>query len=198
MKKKCIAARIVTILIVMLIIGGCKKTKNQTDLDTSGKYYISFKANGKQIKYTIPVDVDSLPVIYNFVGYSVNIWELGAVNIPQYDMMALTIITEDSLPQAGKTYKESNITSGIWHEVMFTYSFPGEKTYWSISTGVTPADELYPGIPKDCTITLTEVGSATLKGTFSGTVYAIDDNGETDLTNKIKITDGIFYLPASF
>jgi|GEM_PF-3263429 len=198
MKKKCIAFSIGGIFIVALIIGGCKKTTNSTDLDTTGKYYISFKANGEQVKYTNPVIVDSLPIGYDFGGYHVRIWEMGAANL-QIHSMSLGILTEDSLPQSGRTYKESDIISGIWYGVIFAFNDSrGKYEYQSSGTYDSPVAEFYPDIPKDCTITLTDVGSNTLKGTFSGTVYTFNDNGEPVFTDKISITDGEFYLPASF
>ena len=199
MKKMFRPVWVVSIFIILLVIGGCKKTKNQTDL--SGNYYISFQENGNQIKYTVPFDIDSLPVNYNFLGYHYNIWSMGGANVQQQSLMELSIITKDTLPQAGKMYKESdnNIPSGVLSEVLFEYAPSWNVAYYQpISFYVVPGIDTYPDIPRDCIITITDVGSSTLKGTFSGTVYNSDDNADPILTDKISITDGTFYLPASF
>jgi hypothetical protein len=199
MKKQLFRIYLAVIVIAAMATGGCKKnTENLVNNNNSG-YYIRFKANGLQQNYTIPVTTSQFHDSLTFNGNKVHIFATGGANI---NLHSITLgIYDNTLLTSATTYKESDLIFSYQPKVMFIYNNnPGSFGYYSISN-YAPIPALFPeyaGIERDCKITMTNVTSTNIKGAFSGTVYREKNNGDADVADKIKITDGEFFLPAKF
>lgn len=197
MKKQLFGICITVMAFSSIFITGCKKN---TDIITNNsQYYVRFKANGVEKNYTIPVTTSQFHDSLIFSGNKVHIFATGGANSNGH-IITLGIYSEGLLT-ANTVYKESDLLFGFQPKVMFIYnSNPGAYAYLSMGSyaPIPSAFPQYSGIQRDCKITMTNVTSTNIKGTFSGTVYHEKNNGDPDLIDKVSITDGEFFLPAKF
>lgn len=175
----------------LFLLPQCKKSSSTGGSGNSGGYYLKFKINGTPVEYTS----DAYASINKVNGDGLYGAELIAYqNINAGAKDAVTIILFSSSPiVANASYNDptkATETNGsqVPESVIFWYDSTGTSylTAGAISdaNGNTPLT----GVVANSQLTITELTSADLKGTFAGTVY------RPDFATSESITDGEFYL----
>jgi hypothetical protein len=195
MKKQQINISLFLLASVMLMTtAGCKK--NTSDLQNDNEYYARFKTDGVQQNYTIGVSPN--PATLAIGSNQVTIYSTGATTV---SMQNITIYFFTLIPLTSNfTHTETDLLLGTQPEIIFRYSKNlASNNYYPITNydhaGTNP---LYAGLVRNFRVTVTAVTATTIKGTFSGTVYHENANGDADLSDKIQITNGEFFLPIKF
>ena len=160
-----------TVGVAALIATACKSSTDAGDSQqtSSGTYYVRFKANGAQIDYSSDTWVNAAIAKtgpeYFFVGASTPAGSVGegSMSVSVFDPSPITTTTySGGLTPVG--------TTGAYTLPQLSY-VTGSSTYTSSN---------------DARITLTEITSTTVKGTFQGTV-------STTGKPSISITNGEFF-----
>lgn len=179
----------ITCILAALLLGSC--TKKEDGLNNPGKYYIKFKANGVEKKLDmIPSSINSFysSALYESFGY--HIYEFGMASAQFKELIHIGIFTPSAL--AKKTYTDN--ADGLLPEAILAYSqapLDGSAYFSSMAY-----DDSGFQLKKDCKITITEMNDTEIQGTFSGTVYFENDDGDPDMNKAVTITDGSFYVQA--
>lgn len=181
---------------LILIVAGCKKKPVIVE-NNNGQYFVKFKANGAQQNFTIPSSTAQFHDSITVAGKKVHIYAVGAAGMNFHSIQFG--IYSDKVLTGTTNYRESDLLYGYQPQMIMIY-VNNPTSFGNLSIG--SYDPLppysFPSIPRDCSISLTEVTATSIKGTFSGTVYLEKPNGEPDLNNKTSITNGEFFLPALF
>jgi hypothetical protein len=155
--------QILVFALLVVLFGSCKND----DSDTGSEYYVRFNANGQKVEYTIHNSLVAAfgqsGIQYNavFTGYDAT----SNISLQVYDNKAIVPATFTGYSLSGSTF----VGALIGYQ---------DKTGTLYTQGaVTP----------NSTITITEITSAAVRGTFNGTVKAA---GKSD----ISITSGEFYV----
>lgn len=166
MKGKFFTSRAIIILCFALfgiIFNSC----NNNDADDESTYYVRFNANGQKVEYTIH---NSLVAAFGQSGIQFNAVFTG------YDATSnISLQVFDNKAIVSDTFTGYSLSGSSFVGALIGYQ---DKTGTLYTQGaVTP----------NSTITITELTSAAVRGTFSGTVKA---TGKPD----ISITGGEFYV----
>lgn len=185
---------------LVILLTSCKKSSgNLNNNNTDGGYYIDFTANGMKQEFK------SFPIAQTSYNSDKKVYVTGLL---AYKDSAITdenllniVITSASPLIVGADYKDPLKTvagAGKVPQVIITYDDAQKKAF--LSMGVF-ADETgnfsvfvpdYNKLVADANVTITEVTSTYVKGTFSGTVFNLDNNSY--VVSKMPLTDGKFYL----
>jgi len=175
----------------LLAASGCKKGDHDAS-PGAADYYISFKVDGVQKKYTsqavASLGYASQDKLYNAVlqGYQGAASATGAhMGIFLFDQAA---IAKGSYmdPQKATNAGGDQIT-----KVMINYYDDAGNGYLSMGAMVDENGNPLPGVPgavADAQVTITKLSSAGVEGTFSGTLALATG------TSTVKITEGKFIL----
>jgi hypothetical protein len=179
--------------LVALTLSHCKKSggPNSGGGNNSG-YYMKFNLNGKAVEY------DSEPIAelnkVNSDGlYSAVLLAYQNVNAGTKNEVTITVFSSTAIA-ANVAYddpQKATETNGS--------QVPEATIFWEDSTGTgylsagefsdANGNMIISGLVANCKLTITELTSSDLKGTFSGTVYNSGNLSVSDV-----ITDGEFYL----
>ena len=172
----------------------CKKSNGSGNGGNGGNgngYYLKFNLNGNAVNYgsdcLAELSFSSSDGLYNAALISYKDVNAGAKN-------AVTILVYSSSTIAANVgYNDpakAAETSGA--------QVPQSTIFWYDSTGVAylsagefsdaSGNMIVPGAVANSMLTITELTSTVVKGTFSGTVY------QSDFSRSASITDGEFYL----
>jgi glutamate synthase domain-containing protein 3 len=146
-----------------LATGSCKKD----DATDDGKYFIRFNANGSKVEFTVQ---GSLVAAFGQAGTQYNAVFTGGdaasnISLQVYDGKAI----------AAGTFSGYTITGGAVVGAIMGYSDNSGTLYTQGSVG------------SNASITISEITTTTVRGTFSGTLKA---SGKTD----IVVSQGEFYV----
>lgn len=182
MKKAYLPGIIPLILAIVLVMASCKKNiaPGTGDTNDNNQYYISFKINNVQKKYTYTVANlnagDGPPNTYT--GY----FGGGIKGDTLKNNFGFRIFDFNSI-STDKTYNE-----GIFPPT----SVPAAYCEYIDESGVIYVSFLstyFPSLP--FSVKITEITSSYVKGNFSGKVNAVNDFGTA---NSLVVSDGKFYL----
>jgi hypothetical protein len=160
---------IILSLIATLSFTACKKDST-TPKPTSSSYSMKLTLNGSPVSYSICLAAD-------ITASGVKQFNILGSNPTGNDSFAVAVIDDITTLKAGQT-------------------FTGETSYTEpngLNISYFAADNsIYDTVLSDqtSTLTITEVTSTEIKGTFSGKLYAFDDTAGTSL--KYTITNGTF------
>lgn len=181
--------------ILPFFFSDCKKSSSGPASGSGGNgYYTRFKMNGSSAEYDgqpfagiTLLKSDSLYTCVMVAYKDVNAGLKNAVTIIIYSAnpIAANVGYNDPL----KSRRSNGImvpqTTIFWYDSTGTgYLTAGEFADNTGNTGIA-------GVIANAKLTITEMTSASVKGTFSGTVY------RSDLARSAAITDGEFYLKRS-
>lgn len=183
----------------VMLAGGCGKGGNGNDDGTNPEYYISFKADGVQKKYTNQAiaslghsDQDGL---YNGVlqGYAATVGS---------DKAHVGIIIFSNSAVAAKIYqdpdKATNANGDEVPQVLINYIDEAGNGYITMGPTVDKNGKInsFPGsenVVADAKVTITKRTNTYLEGSFSGTAFLSTD---ATFKTKVVITEGKFILKA--
>jgi hypothetical protein len=132
-----------------------------------GDLFLRFKANGAQVEFT-----DQLSLLASFTSTTAqSVLLITGFEGPSNAGLQIY----DRQPITTSTYSGYAFADGAFQGVLVTYLTPSNVLY-----------QLDTSAPVDATVTITDIGSARIRGTFSGTL----SDGQTDLV----ITDGEFLV----
>lgn len=176
----------------ILLMAGCKKGDNGTGNNVTPDYYISFKADGVQKKYTNQAIASILYSTQSklnagvFAGYQL-------ANVTTKSHIGLFIFDNNAI--SAKAYQDPQKASAADGSkppaIMINYYDDDGNGYLSMGPMVDENGNPLPGLNNvvaDAKVTLTKITSSLVEGSFSGTVAS------TDLSTKITITEGKFIL----
>ena len=187
-------ASLAALTLVAFTLSRCKKSgdSNSTGSGNSGSYYVKFKLNGISVEY------DSQPIAeLSYSGsdglYSATLVAYSNVNAGTKDAITIIVYSDNAIA-ANTPYNDPAKATETGGEPV-----PQSTVFWYDSTGAgyLSAGEFadaggnipIAGMVANSRLTITELTSTDLKGTFSGTVYNSGDFSESNV-----ITDGEFYL----
>jgi hypothetical protein len=197
MKKALSRAFYLSLLSVacVMVSSGCKKSGNDGPDHNNVDYYISFKADGVQKKYTsqaiATLGYSSQDKLYNGIlqGYpDPATAEKSHIGIVIFDNKAIAAGTYQD-PQKAANGDGDKIT-----KVMLNYNDEAGNGYLSMGAMVDEDGNPFPGannVVADGKITVTKLTSTSIEGTFSGTTFLSTD---ATFNNKVAITEGKFIL----
>jgi len=181
--------------ILPLFFFNCKKSSSGPgNGNGGGSYYMRCKLNGASIEY----NSQAFASIAHLTSDNLYTCVMGAykdVNAGAKNAFTITVFSANAIA-AGVGYNDPLKVQGsngntVPQTTIFWYDATGAGylTAGSLSdnTGNTPIS----GVVANAKLTITEMTSAYLKGTFSGTAYRSDLNASED------ITEGEFYLKRS-
>lgn len=173
----------------------CKKDSGtEPDEDQGGEYYISFKANGTEVKLesglTAQISYQASENLHTcvLVGYK---------NFIEADKNHLGIVLWSNSQFAASTYTNAEVANktsgGAVPRANATYLDADKLSY--LALGV-PVSEVPPfdKIISDMKVTITTLNNTTVAGTFSGTTYKTTD---ATFTATTQISEGKFNLKRS-
>lgn len=183
------------LLLVPIALSQCKKsggTASGSNSSGNGStYYMRFKLNGNSVEYdsepSATLTHSSSDGLYSAVLFAykdVNAGSKNAATIIVYSASAIAANVGYNDPQKAQETDGSLVPQStvFWYDSTGTgYLTAGE---FSDANGNIPVA----GIVADARLTITELTTTDVKGTFSGTVY------RPDLAVSDVITDGEFYL----
>lgn len=156
-------ALILGVALLMLLVGSCKKDDN-TD---SGAYVMSFKVDGKLVEFKVQA---SLVAAF---GHADNVYNAVFTGYDPDSNISLQIFDGKEIVAA--TYTGYGLVGGSIVGAVIGYSDKSGTLYTQYA------------VNSDATITISEITSSTVRGTFSGKLRS---NGKSD----ISITEGKFYV----
>lgn len=151
---------LLTFLSVGILFSACKKSSTTS----SSGYYVQANANGTMVKYTGYTAAISTSLSGNYV---LDIQGQASLT-SQLDILSAVIM--DASPITTKTYTDA-VINGSPQGVVSYYDHTGNQ--YSSSLAIVPA----------VSITITEITSTYVAGTFSGTVSDLSSGGPVKLTN---------------
>jgi len=188
------ALPILTALLMVLTLPSCKKSSSSGPSSGSG-YYMKFKLNGVQVEY------DSQPIAalsYSSQDsiYTCVIAAYKDVNAGLENAIAITVLSNSAIV-AGAKYDDPAKAREVNGEVApqnTTFYYDSTANAWLTMGNLVDANGnvSLPGIVANAQLTITELTSSYMKGTFSGTVYK-----SSTLSQYYSITEGEFYLKRS-
>ncbi len=190
-----------TVFCLVILLASCKKsTGNLNDNNnTNSGYYICFKANG------IKQEFKSFPIAQTSYNSDKKVYVTGLLAykdsaITDENLVNIVIMSATTLT-AGATYKDPLKTVAGTNkvpQVIITYDDAQKKAFLSMGLFADESGNFsvfvpdYDKLVADANVTITEVTSTYVKGTFSGTVFNLDNNSY--VVSKMPLTDGEFYL----
>lgn len=188
---------IIAILSLSIFFAGCKKSNdaNNGNNGNAGDYYLKFKADGDQKEFKSEPLIQLLPLkdgLYSAVlqGYA------DFVGQGTKDELGMIVLSNDPIVQ-GSSFQDPqkcvNKDGDTLTKLITNFNDINNKGYLSMGTLVDKngVNTLFPSVIADAKLNISELNSDFAKGTFSATVYLSTD---ATLTQKVKITDGEFYL----
>ncbi|HTE01926.1 MAG TPA: hypothetical protein VK668_21705 [Mucilaginibacter sp.] len=172
------SGRLLLFILLVAIMGSCKKDSKTSNNTDNKSFYIKFKLKGAQKRYTY--NATSLLAKPSVYACSLSAWG-SATNTA-----SVTIgLTDGSAFVTGKTYTEQVITvNGITTiQGSFTYKDDDGSTYFA--SGTTANTTL--------SLKFTEMADDHFKGTFTATLLQV---GKSPLT-YVPVTEGEFYVSRS-
>lgn len=191
---------VICLFTTLAFMAGCKKDDGPAG--PKGEYYIKFKANGgdRLIDDAVMQGIDIVDsTSLTIGGKKVYTYSLGAAN-SSLESLIIGFYSETRLT-APRTFNEAVVFKNTYTEAILTYapdaqSLTSGQVYVSIGT-VAPIPGLFPeyaSLPRDFTVSISEYNDTYVRGTFSGSVYQENGQGDLDTTKKISITEGEFKL----
>ncbi len=165
--KKHLFKKIVTQVLVFSFFIGLSVSCQNDDNETEGGYYVRFKANGQQVEFTVQgatiAAFAQAGNTYNavFTGYDSS----SNVGLQVYDNKEITMATYSGYTLSGS-------------------SFIGALIHYKDNLGTLYSQD---ALNPTTSITISEITSSAVKGTFSGILKA---SGKPDLS----ITQGEFFV----
>lgn len=179
----------------VILLAGCNKGESGTGNNATPDYYISFKANGVQKKYTsqaiASISYSTQSKLNNgiFAGYQLS-------NVTTKSHIGLFVF--DNSPISEKTYQDpQKATAGDGSKpaaVMINYYDDDGNGYLSMGALVDGNGNPLPGLSNvlaDARVTITKLTTSYVEGAFSGTVALSTD---ATFKTKLAITEGKFIL----
>lgn len=196
MKNICSFLAIFSILI--LSFPSCKKDKNNSG-NGNATYYMRFKVNGVQTQF------NSVPIAQSVYNSSDKVYATGILALKDsskinQDQIDIAITNKDALA-AGAVYQDPvkvNAGTAAIPQIIITYYNSQQESY--VSMGLFSDNEGnfssllpdYKNLVADAKLTVSDIGSDFIKGSFSGTVFRL--NTSTNVYDKITLTEGQFNL----
>ena len=177
--------------ILSIFFFNCKKSSSGPTNGNGGNgYYMKFKMGGSSVEYNSQPFAEIAHLTSNNL-YTCVMAAYKDVNAGLKNAVTVTIFSTDPIA-TGVEYNDPLKTQGSSGPV------PQNTIYWydasgagyltagllSDNTGNTPL----PGVVANAKLTITELTSTYIKGTFSGTAY------RSDFATSEAITEGEFYL----
>lgn len=179
------------IILLSLVFSSCKKSSSSGDPNSSSGYYMRFKLNGAQVEYTSQAFAGLSQVKGDSI-YTAVLVAYKDVNAGTKNAVTITVFTKGPLA-TGIGYNDPLKTRKANGDLL-----PQTVIFWydSTATGYLTAGTLsdasgnvpLPGVVANAKLTITDLTSTYVKGTFSGTVY------RSDFAKSASITDGEFNL----
>ncbi|MGN6533027.1 MAG: hypothetical protein ACTHK0_14895 [Ginsengibacter sp.] len=187
-------------VIFILTLASCKKdTQNPNPDNANAGYYMRFKLNGIQTQF------NSVPIAQSAYNSSDKVYVTGLLAYKDsskinQDLIDIAVINKDALT-AGSIYKDPVKTlsgTDAVPQVILTYYNSQKESYVSMGLFCDDAGNFsfflpdYKNLVADAKVTVVNIGSNYIKGTFSGTVFKL--NSSTSTYDKIPVTEGEFNL----
>jgi hypothetical protein len=187
-------------LIVIFSLASCKKDKNNVNQGNGNPtYYMRFKVNGVQTQF------NSVPIAQSAYNSSDKVYVTGILALKDsskinQDQIDIAITNKDPLA-AGAVYQDPvkvNAGTAAIPQIIITYYNSKQQSYVSMGLFSDNAGNFssllpdYKNLIADAKLTVFEIGSDYIKGTFSGTVFKL--NTSTNIYDKISFTEGEFNL----
>lgn len=198
MKNACSFLAIFSIMI--LSFSSCKKDKNNANTGNGNPtYYMRFKLNGVQTEYK------SVPIAQSAYNSSDKVYVTGILALKDsskinQDQIDIAITNKDPLAR-GAVYQDPvkvNAGSAAIPQIIITYYNSQQQSFVSMGLFSDNAGNFssllpdYKNLVADAKLTVSDIGSDYIKGTFSGTVFKL--NTSTNIYDKIPLTEGEFNL----
>jgi hypothetical protein len=181
-------AAVISLTICFIIGTSCKKEANAVQ-ENKNPYFIRFKANGTEKKFTLPAAIayhDSMNVVqksYWFTGTSANQSGSESLLFSVWDLKKVQI----------GIYRDNEISFGVQFKALLSFQ---PVTGLSYHSGGMFNNLVSSGYTANTVITISELTDKVTKGSFSGTLYQVSSNGAPPLlSGALLITEGEFYLP---
>lgn len=175
----------------LLVLSSCKKSGGSGS-SNGGSYYMKFKLNGVQVEF------DSEPIAgisYSKADslYTCVIAAYKDVNSGLKNAVTITIFSNSTIA-AGVAYNDPAKAVGpngapTPQNTIFYYDSTANSYLTMGAFADANGSVLLPGVVADAQLTISEMTSTYIKGTFSGTVYK-----SSTLNQYYSITEGEFYL----
>lgn len=186
------------VFLVLAVVPGCKKSGGSgggNGAGSNGSYYMKFKLNG------VPVEYDSQP----FAGFSYSkpdslytcvIAAYKDINAGLKNAVTITLFSNTAIAAGSYNDPTKATRAGNGEIVARNTIFYYDSTATGFLTMGMFVDKNgnigLPGVVANAELTISEITSSYIKGTFSGTVYK-----SSTLTQTYSISDGEFYLKRS-
>lgn len=186
-------ASLASLTFVALALFCCKKSTSPGggNNNSGNGYYMKFKLNGAAVDYgsdaLAELSYSSSDGLYNaaLIAYQdVNAGAKNAVTILVYS--SGNIATNVGYNDPGKAAETNG--AQVPQSTVFWYDSTGAAYLTAGEFSDASGNMMISGAVADCKLTITELTSADVKGTFSGTVYL------SDFSKSASITEGSFYL----
>lgn len=189
------ALRAIAVLYCLFLVHACKKSNaDNSGNNQNSEYYLRFKANGVKKEYTsqpaaIFTKVTSDGVYGGlfdaYKDYTAGVQDVVSIIIFSSNPVVANISYHDPL----KTIKTDQTAVP---QILLTYTDEHKNTFQSMGPiGDENGNTIFAGVVADAQVTITELTSTYIKGTFSGSTYLSTD---ISLQQKQAITEGEFYL----
>lgn len=193
--------KVIILLVFITGITACRKDAGTgADAAGSGIYYIKFKANGVEKKYSFSGKLASNYIDSSIVVSAKKIYTYSLVGANSSGHSFTIGLYNESPLKAPATFLESAYIYNTMATVVFAFNENLASTA-AMSIGLVvpfPALFAYPqydNLPRNGKATITEYTAHTIKGTFSGIVYqTVNNEALIDASKKTVITEGAFYL----
>jgi hypothetical protein len=184
------------VFLIALLAGaaGCSKSNGTGGPGTDNKYFARFKINGEQKEYKGRSSGASIAYQAADGVYQLGLAIFKNDNSPETSEMISIALYNRAAFTAGTTCQATDTLkiSGLdWPKASMTFSYnPSVSSFITVPNTMV---SLFPHLLLDCTVTITELGTDHIKGTFSSHVY--DDFTENAAEHIKYLTEGEFYLP---
>ncbi|HSV12531.1 MAG TPA: hypothetical protein VLI68_17275 [Hanamia sp.] len=197
---KNILSSLVVFSIIILTLNSCKKDNgNANPGNNNAVYYMRFKLNGIQTEFkSVPICQSA----YNSIDkvYVTGILALKDSSKIDQDQIDIAITNKDPLAPGAVYQDPVKVNSGTAAipQIILTYYNSQQQSYISMGLFSDDAGNFssflpdYKNLVANAKLTVSNIGSNYIKGTFSGTVFKL--NTGTNIYDKIALTDGEFNL----
>jgi len=194
MKKSSFHSILYFAAILSILFSNCKKSSSDPGNGNGSGYYMRCKLSGASVEYTSQafasishLTSDNLYTCVMGAYKDVNAGAKNAFTVTIFSVnpIAANVGYNDPLKAQGSSGNTVPQTTIFWYDA----TGAGYLTVGSLSDN--SGNTSISGVVANAHLTITELTSTYLKGTFSGTVY------RSDLSTSEVVTDGEFYLKRS-
>ena len=162
-------------LIAVFLFASCKKDSSSSNGSSS---YIKAKLNGEQKEFTTGVSATRS-------GLGMGLWTMIVGGASGTESFTINLWSDGDNFGTGTSFEAEATAASTYNSLGFVSPLgtSDPANIWAtISTGTAATPELH--------VTITEANDKFIKGTFSGKIYQLVDNG----ASSMDVTEGEFYV----